>query len=89
MGGEEAEGMAGVHDEGLFVGHLAEVFHREAVLGPVLEDGAVTAVGNQLVGVLGDGGVEVVLDHQHYRGGLAGTGGVLVDRAGVHVVARA
>ncbi len=86
VAGIESHGVAAVHDEGLLVGHLAKVFHHQAVLGPVLEDGAVAAVGDQLVRMLRHGGVEVVLYHQHDGGRLMALGGVLVDGAGVHLV---
>ena len=86
VAGIEAHGVAAVHDEGLLVGHLAEVLHHQAILSPVLEHGAVATVGNQLVRMLGHGGVEVVLDHQHDGGSLTALGGVLIDGAGVHLV---
>ena len=53
MGGEEAERMAGIHDESLFVGHLAQIFHCEQILSPVLENSAVAAIDNQLMRMLG------------------------------------
>ena len=56
MGGEEAEGVPGVHREALFVGHGGEVTHRQPILRPILEDRAVAAVGDQLMRELSDGG---------------------------------
>ena len=86
VAGIESHGMAAVHDEGLLVGHLAEVFHHQAVLSPVLEDGAVATVGDELVRMLSHGGVEVILDHQHDGGRLTALGRILLDGAGVHLV---
>ena len=80
--------MSGVHHECLLIGHLAQIFHREAVLCPVLEDGAVAAVDDELVGMLCHRGVEVVLDHQHDGRCLLAKGGILLDGAGVHLVGR-
>ena len=84
--GEESHGMAAIHGQGLLVGHLAEVFHHQAILCPVLEHGAVATVGDELVGMLCHGGVEVVLNHQHDGGSLTALGGILVDGAGIHLV---
>ena len=70
VGGEQAHRVPAVHDEGLLLGHFAQVAHDEAVLCPVLEDGAVAAVGDELLRVLGDGRVQVVLDHEHDGRGL-------------------
>ena len=55
-------------------------------MGPVLEDGSVAAIGDQFVRVLGHGGIQVVLDHQHDGCGLPALGGILVDGTGVHLV---
>ena len=84
--GEEAQRMARVHYERLLVAHLAEIFHRQAVLRPVLEHRPVAAVGYQLVGMLCHGGVEVVLYHHHDGGCLARPSRILVHRTGVHLV---
>ena len=89
VGREEPHRETGVHRQGLLVGHGGEVLHGQPVLGPVLEDGAVAAVGDQFVRMLGDPRVQVVLDHRHDGGGLPGAGGIFVDRAGVHRVIRA
>ena len=86
MAGIESHRVAAVHHQCLLVGHLREVFHHQAVLGPVLEHGAVAAVGNQLVGMLCHSGVQVVLNHQHDGGSLTALGGILVDGAGIHLV---
>ena len=80
---EEAERVAGVHDEGLLVGHLAEVLHGQVVLRPVAEDAAVPSVGDNLVGELSDGLVEVVHDHELDTSGLAALGRVLGDVVGL------
>ena len=62
---EEAHGVAAVHDQGLFLGHLAQVLHGETVLGPVLKYPAVTTVGDEFFRMLRHCGVQVVLDHEH------------------------
>ncbi len=89
VAGIESHGVAAVHHQRLLVGHLAEVFHHQAILGPVLEHGAVAAVGDKLVRMLRHSGVEVVLNHQHDGGSLTALGGILVDGTGVHLVGRA
>ena len=88
VAGEQAQGMARIDDQGLLVGHLGQVLHGQQVLGPVLEDGAVAAVGDQLVGVLGHRRIQVVLDHQHDGRGLGRARRVLIQGAGVHPVGR-
>ena len=86
VAGIESHGMTAVHHEGLLVGHLTQIFHNQTVLSPVLEDGAVAAVGDELVWMLSHRGVEVVLDHQHDGGSLTALGGVLLDGTGIHLV---
>ena len=85
---EESEWMAGVHDEGLLLRHCGEIFHRQTVLGPVLEDGSVAAVGDELVRMLGHSRVQIVLYHCHDRGSLGASCRILVYRAGVHRIVR-
>ena len=51
-----------------------------------MEDRAVAAVGNEFVGVLRHGRIQVVLDHQHNGRRLAACGGVLVHRTRVQGV---
>ena len=89
VAGEEAERMAAVHHQGLLIGHLRQVAHGEAILGPVLEHRAVATVGDQLVRVLGHGGIQVVLDHQHDGRRLPALRGVMVDGPRMHGVLRA
>ena len=86
--GEQAQRVAAVHDEGLLLGHFAQVAHHEAVLRPVLEDGAIAPVGDEFLGVLGHGRIQVVLDHEHDGGGLRGLRRVVVDGPRVHRVVR-
>ena len=88
MAGEEAQRVAGVHHERLFVRHRGEVLHHKAVLGPVLEDCTVATVDDELVRMLGYTRVQIVLYHCHDGGRLTGFGGILVDGAGVHFVRR-
>ena len=68
------------------VGHLAEVFHHEAVLCPVHEDRAVASVGDEFVRMLGNAWVEVVLDHQHDGSGLLASMRIVADGACLHLV---
>ena len=88
MAREESEWMAGVHDEGLLLRHCGEIFHSQAVLGPVLEDGSVAAVGDELVRMLRHSRVQIVLDHCHYGGGLFAFCRVFSDWPGVHRIVR-
>ena len=44
--GEEALGVPAVHVQGLLLRHGGQVLHGEAVLGPVLEHGAIAPVGD-------------------------------------------
>ena len=85
--GEEAERMAGVHDERLLVGHLREVLHHQPVLCPVLEHGTVAAVGDELVRMLCHARVEVVLYH-HHDGGCLTALGADIRRWGGHTSRR-
>lgn len=78
--------MARVHHEGLLVGHLGEVLHRQTILCPVLEDGAIASIDDQLVRVLCHARVEVVLDHQHDGCSLLRTMGIVGDVAGLHLI---
>ncbi len=84
--GEKPEGMTRVHDEGLLVGHLAQVFHGEKILRPVLEHRPVAAVGDKLVGMLCHGAVEVVLNHHHDCGSLTRARRVVLDGTRIHLV---
>ena len=65
VGRKQPEGMAGIHHESLVFRHLTEVSHRQSILCPVLENCTVASVGNQFVRKLGDGGVEIILNHHH------------------------
>ena len=78
--------MTRIHHECLFIGHLTQIFHHQSVLCPVLEDSAITAVGDQLMRMLCHGLVQVVLDHHHDCGSLFRTMGILIDRTGIHLI---
>ena len=78
--------MSRVHHERLLVGHLAQVFHHQAVLCPVLEDGAIAAVDDELVGMLCHARIQVVLDHQHDGSSLTRACRILVDGTGIHLI---
>ena len=89
MRGEQSQWMPRVHGQGLLFGHGGKVLHGQAVLRPVLEDGSVASVNDELVGVLGDAGIQVVLDHGHDGSRLSALCRIFVNRPGVHVVRRA
>ena len=88
VAGKEPQRMAAVHDQGLLVRHGGEILHGKPVLGPVLEDGSVSAVDDELVRMLGHPLVQVVLDHGHDGGRLAGPGRILVNGPGIHLIGR-
>ena len=88
MRGEQSQGMSRIQHQGLLVRHLREVLHGQTVLRPVLEGGAVASVDDQLVGMLGDGHVQVVGDHKHYGRCLTALMGEVVDAAGVDLIVR-
>src|SRR5690606_8629467 len=54
-----------------------------------LEYRAIAAIGDELMGVLGDSGIQIVLDHHHDRRGMPTSGGIFFYRSGVHRVCRA
>ena len=83
---EQAEGVTGVHDQRLFVGHLTEILHHQAVLSPVLEHGAITAVGDQFVRMLSHARIQVVLYHHHDGGSLFTAVRIFVNGTGIHRV---
>ena len=62
--------MARIEHQCLFVGHLREQLHRKPVLRPILESRTVTAVNDELVGMLRHSLVEVVGYHKHDSRGL-------------------
>ena len=80
--------MAGVHDKGLLVGHRSQVLHDKTVLGPVLENCSVSAVGNQLMGMLCNSRIEVVLNHRHDGSRLTASGWIFVNGARKHSIIR-
>jgi hypothetical protein len=53
--------MTGVHDQGLLFGHLTEVFHGQKVLSPVLENCAITAIGDELIRMLRYRRIQIVV----------------------------
>ena len=88
MRGEQSERVTGIHHKCLLVGHLAQVFHYKPILRPVLEHGAVSAIGYQFVRMLCYSLIEVVLNHHHDGCGLLRAVWILVNRTGVHLVGR-
>ena len=87
MAGEQTQRMTAIHHKRLLVGHLAQVFHHEPILCPVLEDGSVATVDNQLMGMLGHTRIQVVLNHQHDGCRLTTPVWIVVDGTCIHVVA--
>ena len=85
---EKSHRMTGIHHQRLVVGHLAEVFHRKAILRPILKNSPISAISNQLVRMLRHRRIEVVLNHQHDSRRLLRTGWVLINGACIHGVAR-
>ena len=77
--GEEAEGVAGVEDEGLTVRHGGEVLQHQPELSPVGEDLTVTAVGDELLGELRHPGVQVVQQHVQDGGSVSRPGSERVN----------
>src|SRR5262249_5920218 len=67
MGPEDADGLAGLDQQGLFAAELAERADDRIERIPGARRPAATSVGHQLVGVLGDFRVEVVHQHPHCR----------------------
>ena len=88
MRGEESEGMAGIHDQCLLVGHLRKILHHQSVLCPILEDGTVAAIDYQLMGMLRHSRVEVVLNHEHDGSRLTRAVRVFINWTGLHLVLR-
>src|ERR1022692_3460296 len=85
MGAEDAHGPARLHEQGFIVGERFERAHDGVKRRPVARRPSGAAVDDQLVGVLGDLGIEIVV--QHAQGGflvpsLAAEGGAArgVDR---------
>jgi len=81
-GGIQALRMARHEDQCLFLCHVGQVVQDEVVLRPVGENRAVSAVGDEFFGKLGDFGVEVVHDIVDDALGLRGLCGVVVERVG-------
>ena len=80
--------MAGVHYQGLFIGHGGQVLHYQPVLRPVLEDGAVAAVDDEFVRMLGHSFVQVVLDHGHNGRRLPRACRIFVNGPGIDLIGR-
>src|SRR3546814_2881896 len=63
VGGEDADGLAGLHEQGFVVAKVLQRFEDGVVAVPVARGAADAAVDDEFGGVLGHFGVEVVLDH--------------------------
>ena len=64
---KQAQRVTRIHDECLVICHFAKVLHDEAILRPILEHCSVSTVGDEFVRKLSNGGVKVVVNHQHDR----------------------
>ena len=60
---EQADGMTGKQHERLLVGQSFKVLLDEAVLHPILADGARLSVCDEFIGVERDFEIEVIVDH--------------------------
>ena len=76
---KQSHRMAAVHRQRLVFGHLTEVLHRQPVLRPVLKNPAVSAISDELLGVLRHSRIQVVLNHQHDGSRLLALGRVLLN----------
>ena len=85
--GEQSQGVSAVHDQRLLICHLAEVFHHQSVLCPVLEHGSIAPIGDELVRVLSHSLVQIVLNHHHDGCCLAAVVRIVVDGSCLHLVA--
>lgn len=86
---EQSHRMTAIHDQSLVVFHVGEILHHKAILSPVLEDGAIATVDDQLVRMLSHGRIQVVLNHQHDSCGLLAFARIFVNRTGIHLIGRA
>ena len=86
MRGEESQRMTRVQHQGLLVRHLREILHGQTVLRPVLESRSVASVDDQLVGMLGNGHIQVVGYHQHDGRSLTALVWKIIYTAGVYLV---
>jgi len=44
-------------------GHICQVLHGQKVLCPILEDRPISSIGDQFMRMLGNAGVQIILDH--------------------------
>ena len=72
--------------QSLLVRHLGQILHGQTVLGPVLESRSVASIDDQLVGMLGDGHVQVIGYHQHDGRSLTAPVWKIIYTAGVYLV---
>ena len=86
MRGEESQRMARIQHKSLLVRHLGQILHGQTVLGPVLESRSVASIDDQLVGMLGDGHVQVIGYHQHDGRSLTAPVRKIIYTAGVYLV---
>ncbi len=86
MRGEESQRMTRVQHQSLLVRHLREILHGQTVLGPVLESCSVASIDDQLVGMLGNGHVQVIGYHQHDGRSLTALVWKIIYTAGVYLV---
>ena len=85
---EDADGLAGLHQQRLVVAQLAQRTHDAVVAVPVARGPADAAVDDEIVGPLGDLGVEVVHQHAQRRLGEPAAGAQGRAARGADVVMR-
>ena len=83
---EQSERMSRIQYQSLLVRHLGQILHGQTVLGPVLESRSVASIDDQLVGMLGDGHVQVIGYHQHDGRSLTAPVWKIIYTAGVYLV---
>ena len=79
-GREQAERMSRLYHQRLVLGEDFQVLLDNPVLQPVLADAAGFAVCHQFIGIQGDFGVQVVVDHDLERLAFDTVAAILVDR---------
>ena len=85
---EQSQRVTGIQHKSLFVGHFRQIFHRQPILRPVLENGTIPAISNQLMRMLRHRFIQIVGNHQHNCRCLQTLMGIILDIAGKHLILR-
>ena len=67
MAGEHADGLAGLHQQGFVIVEVFQRFDDRVIAIPIAGGAANAAIHDQLRRVLGDVGIQVVLQHPERR----------------------